>query len=241
MSILGAAGVAGVVKDVVYPVVRDVVKNKAAADAIMRELDLKLVDLDSKIVDGKVKLIQQEMQGTIRQRNWRPDLMYLLMKIMFIYVVLFPVGAYVMQLVSHAFGWSLPVFNYQAIWGTLSDNLFTLLYVSIGGYMASRGAEKLAHSPAFQGGSVRKTMDKAKEVVRSTVGFQDNPNRPVVQPAPRQEYEVSMREEPEQAAPTRYKAEPDDALYPDPFDDAPDKPDTSPAKPVNRRKVGYSD
>ena len=96
----------------------------------MQEMNLryqaKLIEYDTKLLEAKSSIIVAEAQGkSWLQRNWRP-----LMMLLFGFVILYTV-------IAPAFG--LPDVDMTGV----PDRLWTLMTVGIGGYIASRGFEKV--------------------------------------------------------------------------------------------------
>jgi len=88
--------------------------------------NMKVVELESQIVDAKSKIIIAEAQGqSWLQRSWRP----LVMIWFCILLGLYWFGVAPDYLVSNP---------------ALVDSLFTLLKIGIGGYIGGRTAEKIA-------------------------------------------------------------------------------------------------
>lgn len=89
---------------------------------LRNEASAKLLDYESKLVESKSKIIMAEAQGqSWLQRNWRP-----LMMVFFAFLL----GAY-------WFGYMPPNMTQATL-----DNLFDLLQLGIGGYIAGRSIEK---------------------------------------------------------------------------------------------------
>lgn len=90
---------------------------------LRNEAAAKLLDYESKLVDAKSKVILAEAQGqSWLQRNWRP-----LMMVWFAFLL----GCF-------WFGIIPKNMTQETI-----NNLFTLLQIGIGGYIAGRSAEKI--------------------------------------------------------------------------------------------------
>lgn len=118
-------------------------------EAGFKILDKVLPDAKAK-ADAKQKLIETYQAGDLaelkaaqdiivseikqggRSSTWRPDLMYLLM-----FVIAF--NAIVVPLINVAFGVEVPVLDAL---NALPDELWSLITVSIGGYIVGRSGEK---------------------------------------------------------------------------------------------------
>jgi hypothetical protein len=85
------------------------------------------IDYESKILDSKTKIIESEAKGeSWLQRNWRPLLMCVCIFIVFNNYVLVPY-------------FNLPVTN-------LDDNIWRLMDLGVGGYVAGRSLEKISEN-----------------------------------------------------------------------------------------------
>lgn len=109
---------------------RQALKGAELSPDKMAEIEKVLADLEGTIVEAKSNIIVAEAQGkSWLQRNWRPLLMTTIIIIVANNYVLFP---------------------YLSIWWPedvkildLPDKLFTLMEIGVGGYIVSRGAEKI--------------------------------------------------------------------------------------------------
>lgn len=94
-------------------------KLQAQIKAVENELLAKVIDYETKLLEGKTAIITAEATGqSWMQRNWRPITM-----LTFLALVVFD-----------SFGW-LP--------NELADEAWTLLQIGLGGYVAGRSAEKM--------------------------------------------------------------------------------------------------
>lgn len=86
----------------------------------------KMIDLYSKLVDAKSKVVTTEMQGNWLQRSWRPLLMLTLVFIIVNNYILFPYFSETFQALE------------------IPADLWDLLKIGVGGYVVGRSAEKAA-------------------------------------------------------------------------------------------------
>lgn len=131
-TILNPANAIGsLFKSVIGTFVTDPTKKaelEAQLAASQAELEAKAMELDAQLADAKQKVIVAEAQGNWMQRSWRPMLMFTFMAILVNNFILSPYlrsfGLHVVSLDMPPEGW-------------------TLLTVGVGGYIASRGVEKV--------------------------------------------------------------------------------------------------
>lgn len=94
------------------------------------ELTLQALNNESELHKATSKIITAEAQGeSWMQRNWRP-----LTMLVFVFIIAnnYVIAPYAMALI----GWEIPTLDIpQGMWG--------LLQLGIGGYIASRGGEKM--------------------------------------------------------------------------------------------------
>lgn len=94
-------------------------KLQAQIKAVENELLAKVIDYESKLLEGKTAIITAEATGqSWMQRNWRPVTML----------------TFLVLVVCDSFGW-LP--------SPLAGDAWTLLQIGLGGYVAGRSAEKM--------------------------------------------------------------------------------------------------
>lgn len=91
----------------------------------------KLLEHESKIVEAQSKVIQSEMQASKFSASWRPSLMYVIIAILANNYLIFPY---------------LSMFTDKVIVLEFPANFWTLLTVGVGGYVGSRGLEKMVKS-----------------------------------------------------------------------------------------------
>ena len=115
LNLIGAIG--GKVLDVVDQVVED--KDQAAK--LKFDIQKKLMETKTSELEAQAKIVLAEAQGSWLQRNWRPMLMV----------------TFAGLVVAHWFGWTAP-----DIPESVQNSLLNIVLVGVGGYVASRGAEK---------------------------------------------------------------------------------------------------
>ena len=115
LNLIGAIG--GKVLDVVDQVVED--KDQAAK--LKFDIQKKLMETKTSELEAQAKIVLAEAQGSWLQRNWRPMLMV----------------TFAALVVAHWFGWTAP-----DIPESVQNSLLNIVLVGVGGYVASRGAEK---------------------------------------------------------------------------------------------------
>lgn len=94
------------------------------------------MSLEKSLVEAQASVIKAEAAGeSWMQRNWRPTLMLTIVAVIANNYVFFPY--------LQAFGVE------QAMILELPDELFTLMTVGVGGYIGSRGIEKVAKTRAL--------------------------------------------------------------------------------------------
>jgi hypothetical protein len=88
----------------------------------------KAMDLEGQIIEAKKEIIVAEAKGSWLQRSWRPVLMWV--------IILIIANNFVLAPYLNAFmGWSIML--------ELPAQLYSLLTVGVGGYVAGRSAEKV--------------------------------------------------------------------------------------------------
>jgi hypothetical protein len=94
-------------------------KLQAQIKAVENELLVKVIDYESKLLEGKTAIITAEATGqSWIQRNWRPITML----------------TFLALVVMDSFGW---------LANPLAPEAWTLLQIGLGGYVAGRSAEKV--------------------------------------------------------------------------------------------------
>lgn len=132
MSILSA--IFQPIADAVGGIVSEIVVDKDQRLQLEAALRTKLMDVWSTQVDAAQAVIVAEAQGeSWMQRNWRPSLMFLIM-----FLLLF--NGMIVPLIDTIWGVKLPILEaYSAI----PEKMWSLLQIGIGGYIVSRGGEKM--------------------------------------------------------------------------------------------------
>ena len=113
-------------------------KLQAQIKAVENELLAKVIDYESKLLEGKTAIITAEATGqSWMQRNWRPITML----------------TFLVLVVCDSFGW-LPT--------KLAPDAWTLLQIGLGGYVAGRSAEKMTQQYLKARPADTKSGDMAK-------------------------------------------------------------------------------
>lgn len=111
------------------------IPDREARDKFKAEITAQILSNDSELLKATSQVITAEAQGeSWIQRNWRPITM-----LVFVFIIAnnYVLAPYAMALIE----WEIPTLAIpQGMWG--------LLQLGIGGYIASRGAEKVAHTMA---------------------------------------------------------------------------------------------
>ena len=134
VPILAAIPVVGAIVEKILSLIDKAVPDKDLAEKLKMETQTQLLGLDysvlEKELDARAKIITAEISGeSILARNWRPILMLTIVAIvannylLFPYINLFYPGA--------------------ALKLELPDALWNLMSIGVGGYIVSRGAEKV--------------------------------------------------------------------------------------------------
>ncbi|MFA3791753.1 3TM-type holin [Aliiglaciecola sp. SL4] len=118
---------------------------KKQLDEISSGVQLKMIELEHKVLEYETKLLQAQQAVIIAeaqgkswiQRNWRPVLMMVIIFIVANNYILFPY---------------LSLFTDKIKMLELPEELFTLLTVGVGGYVVGRSGEKIAQSMRKQPG-----------------------------------------------------------------------------------------
>ena len=92
-------------------------------------------DLLAKELDVRAGALAAELAGSDIQRNWRPHLMYVIMGLLIFLIAVVPIAA--------LFGWEIPV---KEGLESVPSEMWNLLTVASGGYIALRSGEKIANS-----------------------------------------------------------------------------------------------
>lgn len=182
MSVTTAA-VISVVKKLVWPLLDELLGPKAA-DPLKQQLELKLADVDLALIKAQLNTLTIELTGNKLQRSWRPHLMYLLMWIIGTYIFIVPLYNQMLLTILNAAIPSLPLkpINLENVWDGVPPQLWTLINVGFGGYVALRSGEKaLGVAAAAAGGSAKhkiiNTIHRAKTAVLREPAPQRQDNR----------------------------------------------------------------
>jgi len=120
----------GILKAVAAPILKiidKIVPDKDLAEKLKAEINIQLLEFDTKALDGQIAIILAEAQGSWLQRNWRPGLM-----VWFAFLV----GCY-------WFGLTAENLDESSI-----NGLLDIVMVGVGGYVVGRSAEKVAKTVA---------------------------------------------------------------------------------------------
>lgn len=127
----------GLVSAVVGPlfkVIDDAVGDKDLAVKLKQEVAMSVENNAHEIATKAGDIVLGEIKGeSWMQRNWRPCLMFLIMGLMIFNGVAVP-------LVSAIWGVNLPIL---AAWAAIPDQMWNLLIIGMGGYIAGRTGEKM--------------------------------------------------------------------------------------------------
>ena len=141
-----SAAVLALVKKIVWPLVDDMFGSDSGR--IKNELDIKLAEVDLTTVQGQIDIVGKEVSGDKLQRSWRPHLMYLLMAVIVGYVFIVPFYNFILFPLLVSVLWYEPVkIEVSGLWDGMPTQLWTLMQIGIGGYIGSRGLEKMIGTP----------------------------------------------------------------------------------------------
>ena len=120
----------------VFGVIDKAVTDKDKAAEIKASVQMQMMSNQSEEMKQAAAVIIAEAQGSDYQRNWRPTLMYLIMFLLVFNGVAVP-------LINAIWGIQLPILD---AWKAIPSELWTVLQIGIGGYIAGRSGEKIASS-----------------------------------------------------------------------------------------------
>lgn len=104
--------------------------DKEAQDKAKAEMMTIMADAKAKEMDSKASVVVAEAKGeSAAQRNWRPHLMY-----MFMFIIGFN---FIISPIAGMFGVVIPILE-------IPPQMWYLLTLGVGGYIAGRSAEKIA-------------------------------------------------------------------------------------------------
>ena len=115
----------------VFGIVDQVVEDKDEANRIKAAITERQQDLESQEMEGRVKIILAEAQGSWLQSNWRPLLMLV--------AIIIIANNFLVVPYATAMGLTIPTLE-------LPDALWNLLTVGVGGYVLGRSGEKIMHN-----------------------------------------------------------------------------------------------
>lgn len=172
--------------DLGVPAVRSLFGMQSEKDKAERQFRAKLLEVDQSRLNIQGELLKTELQGDKIQRRWRPHLMYLFMALLVFSV---PFAALYNSLIVALFGWvglKLPPLDLAQYWKAIPKEFWYLLMTGFGGYITSRGFEKVMTNPdRVREISKRKFpqlrrradpyQDRADIQVTQEVGYTDTP------------------------------------------------------------------
>jgi len=142
MSVLGSI-LTGPLIEIAGKVLDRVIPDKAARAEAKAKLTSEILKNEAAFAQAAAKVIVAEAQGhSWMQRNWRPSLMFTIMGLMIWNGVAAP-------LIAVGFGVDLPLLQ---AWQAIPAEMWTLLSIGVGGYIAGRSGEKIASSMAGRRG-----------------------------------------------------------------------------------------
>ncbi len=115
----------------VFGIVDQVVEDKDEANRIKAAITERQQDLESQEMEGRVKIILAEAQGSWLQSNWRPLLMLV--------AIIIIANNFLVVPYATAMGLTIPTLE-------LPDALWNLLTVGVGGYVLGRSGEKIMNN-----------------------------------------------------------------------------------------------
>lgn len=112
----------------VFGIVDQVVEDKDEANRIKAAITERQQDLESQEMEGRIKIILAEAQGSWLQSNWRPLLMLV--------AIIIIANNFLVVPYATAMGLTIPTLE-------LPDALWNLLTVGVSGYIVGRSGEKI--------------------------------------------------------------------------------------------------
>jgi len=138
MSVLGSI-LTGPLIEIAGKVLDRVIPDKAARAEAKAKLTSEILKNEAAFAEAAARVVVAEAQGhSWMQRNWRPSLMFTIMGLMIWNGVAAP-------LIAVGFGVDLPLLQ---AWQAIPSEMWTLLSIGVGGYIAGRSGEKIASSMA---------------------------------------------------------------------------------------------
>jgi hypothetical protein len=125
---LGLAGLAKAILPTLFGTIDKAVKDKDLAEKLKHDTRLALLSLSGEELKAARDVIVAEAGGNALQRNWRPITM-----LTFVFII---ANNYILVPYAVAFGAPVPML-------IIPPGMWSLLTVGIGGYIASRGIEKV--------------------------------------------------------------------------------------------------
>ena len=125
------AAIAGPLVKGMFGIIDQAVEDKDAANKIKAKIAENQQHLIETELKGAIEIILAEAKGNWLQRSWRPILMLVIVSIIASNYLVTP--------------W-LAVFGLPVAILELPEQLYTLMTIGVGGYIAGRTGEKVAHS-----------------------------------------------------------------------------------------------
>lgn len=104
------------------------------AEAMKQAREIAHKEASAELEAASAVIVAEAKGESAAQRNWRPHLMYLIMGLLVFNGVAVP-------LVEATFAVKLPILE---AWTAIPENMWTLLQIGVGGYVAGRTIEKAA-------------------------------------------------------------------------------------------------
>lgn len=141
-SILGSL-LTGPLIEIAGKVIDRVILDKAARAEAKAKLTNEILKNEADFAEAAARVIVAEAEGhSWMQRNWRPSLMFTIMGLLVWNGVCAPI-------ITAAFQIELPLLQ---AWSAIPAEMWTLLTIGVGGYIAGRSGEKIASSMASRSG-----------------------------------------------------------------------------------------
>lgn len=143
-----SAAALGIAKAVFFPLIDKWFSKESDKTAAKAELTATIYNYKGKELEIAGDVIKTEATGNARQRNWRPDLMYLIMQFLRIYGIYLPIYNFMLRPILNIWiqteegAGLLPIIDPVLVWQGIPPQLWTFLQISVGGYVVSRGVEK---------------------------------------------------------------------------------------------------
>lgn len=122
-------------------IIEKVIPDPNKAQELKNEIMVASLNADSELYKAKGSIVTAEVKGeSWMQRNWRPITMLTFVFIIANNYIIAPYAGYI----SSIFGWADEAGNFLTVPVlSIPDGMWGLLQIGIGGYIASRGVEKV--------------------------------------------------------------------------------------------------